>query len=259
MLSPVRPHAPEFKQGNPAPGNCNSPGSQPAMPIIEACDLVKKYAMGGNAVQALRGISLSVDPGEFIAITGPSGSGKSTLMSLLGLLDAPTLGIYRLDGIDTSRLGHAAVACLRNTKVGFVFQNFNLLPRLNAQENVELPLVYAGVPRKQRRERVRELLYLVGLDDRGHHRPCQLSGGQQQRVAIARALANRPALILADEPTGALDSRSSTGIMKMLQSLSRQKVTVALVTHDPQIACYADRTVALRDGRIVADDQRAEY
>lgn len=258
MLGPVRPYATEYKQGNPAAGDCNSRGRKPATPIIEACDLVKQYAMGENAVQALGGISLSIDPGEFIAITGPSGSGKSTLMGLLGLIDAPTSGIYRFDGIDISRLGHAAVARLRNTKVGFVFQNCNLLPTLNAQENVELPLVYAGVPRKQRRERVRDLLSSVGLDDRAHHRPCELSGGQQQRVAIARALANRPALILADEPTGALDSRSSAGIMKTLQSLSRQKVTVALVTHDSQIARYANRIVALSDGTIVADYQRSE-
>ncbi len=177
-------------------------------------------------------------------------------MSLLGLLDAPTLGIYRFDGIDVSQLGHVALARLRNAKVGFVFQNFNLLPRLNAQENVELPLVYAGIGRKQRRERARQLLSSVGLDDRRHHHPCQLSGGQQQRVAIARALANRPALILADEPAGALDSQSSAGIMEKLQSLSRQGVTVVLVTHEPQIASYADRIVALRDGRIIADDQR---
>jgi putative ABC transport system ATP-binding protein len=225
-------------------------------PIIETYDLVKGYPIGDSSVPALCGVSLRIDPGEFVAITGPSGSGKSTLMSLLGFLDAPTHGIYRFDGIDISQLGHVALARLRNAKVGFVFQNFNLLPRLNAQENVELPLVYAGVGRKQQRERACELLSLVGLDDRRHHRPCQLSGGQQQRVAIARALANRPALILADEPTGALDSQSSNEIMETLRSLNQQGVTVVLITHEPHIASYADRIIALRDGRIVADDQR---
>jgi putative ABC transport system ATP-binding protein len=230
--------------------------SERGQPIIETSNLVKEYAIGDDSVPALCGVSLRVDPGEFIAITGPSGSGKSTLMNLLGLLDAPTFGIYRFNGIDVSRLRHVALARLRNAKIGFVFQNFNLLPRLSAQENVELPLVYAGIGRQQQHQRARELLSLVGLDDRRHHRPCQLSGGQQQRVAIARALANRPALILADEPTGALDSQSGSEILDTLQSLNQRGVTVVLITHEPHIASYADRIVALRDGRKVADDQR---
>jgi ABC-type lipoprotein export system ATPase subunit len=254
----VRPRATRRNQEAPTEGDDSSRASQAerGRPIIETYDLVKEYPIGDSSVPALCGVSLRIDPGEFVAITGPSGSGKSTLMSLLGLLDAPTFGIYRFAGIDISRLGHVALARLRNAKVGFVFQNFNLLPRLNAQENVELPLVYAGVSRKQQRERARELLSLVGLDDRRHHLPCQLSGGQQQRVAIARALANRPALILADEPTGALDSQSSKDIMETLRCLNQQGVTVVLVTHEPHVASYADRTVALRDGRIVAGDQR---
>jgi putative ABC transport system ATP-binding protein len=254
----VRPRTTHRSRGDPTESGVSSRANQSErwQPIIETYDLVKEYALGDDSVPALCGVSLRVDPGEFIAITGPSGSGTSTLMNLLGLLDAPTFGLYRFNGIDTTRLGYGALAHLRNAKIGFVFQNFNLLPRLNAQENVELPLLYAGVSRKQRHERADELLTLVGLDDRRHHHPCQLSGGQQQRVAIARSLANRPALILADEPTGALDSQSSNGIMETLQFLGRQGVTVVLVTHDPQIAGYADRIVDLRDGRIVADDQR---
>jgi len=212
--------------------------------------------MGECKVPALRGISLHVDPGEFLAIIGPSGSGKSTLVNLLGLLDMPSFGLYRFNGVDISRLGQAGLARLRNAEIGFVFQNFNLLPRLDAQENVELPLVYAGASRKRQQERARELLSLVGLDDRRHHRPCQLSGGQQQRVAIARALANEPALILADEPTGALDSQSSGKVMETLRSLAEQGVTAILITHEPHVAEYAARTVALKDGRIVADRQR---
>lgn len=212
--------------------------------------------MGDSPVPALRSISLRIDRGEFVAITGPSGSGKSTLMNLLGFLDTPTSGTYRFNGLDVSGLGHAALAGLRNAKVGFVFQNFNLLPHLTAEENVELPLVYAGLGRKKRRERARDLLALVGLDDRRRHRPSQLSGGQQQRVAIARGLANWPQLFLADEPTGALDSQSSQQIMEMLQSLNRQGLTVILVTHEPNIADYAAHKLALADGRLVADNQQ---
>jgi putative ABC transport system ATP-binding protein len=254
----VRPRATHCDRGDPTERVATSRANQSerALPVIETYGLVKEYVIGGGSVPALCGVSLHINPGEFVAITGPSGSGKSTLMSLLGLLDAPTFGIYRFNGIDISRLGHVALARLRNAKIGFVFQNFNLLPRLNAQENVELPLVYAGIGRKQQRARACELLSLVGLHDRGHHRPCQLSGGQQQRVAIARALANRPALILADEPTGALDSQSGNEIMETLQSLNQRGVTVVLITHEAHIANYADRIVALRDGRIVADHQR---
>jgi putative ABC transport system ATP-binding protein len=233
-----------------------SPDHRRVQPIIETNNLVKEYQIWDSSVLALRGVSLRVDPGEFAAIIGPSGSGKSTLMHLLGCLDLPTYGTYRFNGIDVSRLRHIALARLRNTKIGFVFQNFNLLPRLNAQENVELPLIYAGVCRKERRERARELLSLLGIGGRWHHKPCQLSGGQQQRVAIARALVNRPALILADEPTGALDSQSSTEIMGILQSLNREGMTIVLITHERHIADYADRTIALWDGEITADHRR---
>jgi putative ABC transport system ATP-binding protein len=226
------------------------------LPIIDAQNLVKEYSIGGAPVPALRGVSLQVDPGEAVAIIGPSGSGKSTLMNLLGCLDRPTSGIYRFNGIEVSRLGHVALARLRNNSIGFIFQNFNLLPRLSSQENVELPLIYAGLSRNKRHERARELLALVGLEDRRHHRPCQLSGGQQQRVAIARALANRPSLILADEPTGALDSQSSIGIMEMLQSLNHEGITIILITHNSHVASYADRIVTLWDGHISTEDQR---
>jgi len=251
----IRPQAPDSNPGDLAARDKFSGDRQleARTPIIETFDLTKEYRIGDRFVPALRGVSLRIDPGEFVAITGPSGSGKSTLMGLLGFLDAPTFGIYRFGGIDTSQLGQAALARLRNARVGFVFQNFNLLPRLNAQENVELPLVYAGIGREQRRARARELLDAVGLDDRRHHRPCQLSGGEQQRTAIARALANRPELILADEPTGALDSRSSAGIVETLRALGRQGVTVVLITHNAQIAGCADRIVDLQDGRIAAD------
>src|SRR5262245_10672573 len=229
--------------------------AEPVQPIIETRNLVKEYTIGGSPLSALRGVSLRVDPGEFVAIIGPSGSGKSTLMHLLGCLDLPTSGTYRFNGIDVSRLGHVALARLRNAKIGFVFQNFNLLPGLNAQENVELPLLYAGVRRKERHERARKLLSLVRLDDRCHHCPAQLSGGQQQRVAIARALANQPNLMLADEPTGALDSHSSTEIMRVLQSLNQQGMTLVLITHETHIAAYADRTITLWDGQIRADSE----
>jgi putative ABC transport system ATP-binding protein len=225
--------------------------------IVDAHNIVKEYSIGNAFVPAVRGVSLRISPGEFVAVIGPSGSGKSTLMNLLGCLDMPSSGIYRFNGTDVSRLGHVALARLRNAEIGFVFQNFNLLPRLDAQENVELPLIYAGVRRKQRHERVSELLLLAGLDDRRHHRPSQLSGGQQQRVAIARALANSPTLILADEPTGALDSRSSAEIMKVLQTLNRQGITIVLITHEPYIAAYAQRIITLWDGRIT-DDVRQE-
>jgi putative ABC transport system ATP-binding protein len=252
----VRPRATHSSRGNPAASGGSSQQYERGKSIIETYDLVKEYAIGADSIPALCGVSLHIDLGEFVAITGPSGSGKSTLMSLLGLLDVPTLGLYRFNGIDISLLGHVALSRLRNAQIGFVFQNFNLLPRLNAQENVELPLVYAGTGRPQQRERARELLSLVGLDDRRHHRPCQLSGGQQQRVAIARALANRPSLILADEPTGALDTQSGGEIMEALQSLNQGGVTVVVITHELHIASYANRIVALSDGRIVADDRR---
>jgi putative ABC transport system ATP-binding protein len=207
--------------------------------------------LGIEMVHALRGVSVEIMQGDFVAVTGPSGSGKSTFMNLLGCLDAPTSGRYILDGRDVSRLTADELAEVRNRKIGFVFQSFNLLPRTPAIENVELPLRYGGMQRSQRHERAREVLAAVGLLDRAHHHPSQLSGGQQQRVAIARALANRPVLILADEPTGALDTQTSVDIMRLLQRLNRDGITIILVTHEPDIAKFARRILQFRDGRII--------
>jgi putative ABC transport system ATP-binding protein len=222
--------------------------------LIDLHDLHKIYAAGGSPVHALRGVSLTIESGEFVALVGPSGSGKSTLMHLLGLLDHPTSGTYAFDGRDVSRLSRAGLSGLRNEKIGFVFQGFHLLPRQTAWENVAMPLVYAGVSPRKRRTRAIDLLGVVGLADRIHHRPNQLSGGQQQRVAIARALVNRPRLLLADEPTGNLDSATGAEILAEFRRLHRDEgQTVILVTHDPQVASAADRAVTLRDGRIVSD------
>ena len=221
-------------------------------------DIVKTYQMGDSIVRGLAGVSLTIEEGEFTAIMGPSGSGKSTLMNILGCLDRPTSGSYKLDGAEVATLGDDELALTRNKKIGFVFQNFNLLSRMSALNNVALPMVYAGVPQKDRLERARKNLEMVGLGGRLHHKPNELSGGQRQRVAIARALVNEPTIILADEPTGNLDSKSGDEIMEIFCELNQQGKTVILVTHEPEIAAYTRRTVTFRDGLIVSDERREE-
>jgi len=227
------------------------------MALIELDDIHKIYNEGSDAeVRALAGVSLSIEAGEFVAVMGPSGSGKSTLMNVLGCLDRPTRGRYLLDGHDVARLGKNRLAELRNSTLGFVFQNFSLLPRMSALENVELPLIYGGVAARERKERSLEALERVGLGDRRGHHPNQLSGGQQQRVAIARALVNRPKIVFADEPTGNLDSRTSIEVIAMLQELAPQGITVAVVTHEADIAEYASRVVVVKDGLILSDSRQ---
>lgn len=222
--------------------------------LIEVTDLWRVYTNGGVEVPALRGVSLRIEEGEFVAVMGASGSGKSTFLNLLGCLDRPTRGHYLLRGRDVAQLSADERAEVRNREIGFVFQNFNLLPRATAVENVELPLFYSPLPYRQQRPRALEALAALGLADRAHHYPNQLSGGQQQRVAIARALVNSPALVLADEPTGNLDSQASAELMQLLVGLNRQRgVTIVLVTHEPDIAAYARRLVLFRDGTIIAD------
>ncbi len=225
--------------------------------VILTEGLTKDYHLGPHVVHALRGVSVSVARGEFLAVMGPSGSGKSTFMNLLGCLDTPTEGRYLIDGEDVAGLGRDALAKIRSGKIGFVFQTFNLLPRVSALENVELPLVYAGVPARERRARARKRLADVGLADREHHQPSQLSGGQQQRVAIARALVNDPAVILADEPTGALDTRTSLEILALVQGLNREGMTIVVVTHEADVAAHAGRILTFRDGRVTRDDKVA--
>jgi putative ABC transport system ATP-binding protein len=221
--------------------------------ILAVRDLVRVYRTGSYEVRALQGVSFEVPKGQLVAIMGASGSGKSTLMNILGCLDQPTSGQYILDGVDVARLDRSQRAVIRNSKIGFVFQSFNLLARTTAAENVELPLVYNGGGGRDAHERALAALGRVGLADRAHHLPNQLSGGQQQRVAIARALVNRPAIILADEPTGNLDSRTSVEILALFQALNREGATVLLITHEHDIADFAGRLIQLRDGRIVSD------
>ncbi len=227
-------------------------------PVIELKDLTRVYAMGGSEVRALDGVSLKVMPGEFVAIMGPSGSGKSTFMNIVGCLDRPTSGKYFLEGVDVSSLGRDARAEIRNDKIGFVFQNFNLLSRTTALENVELPLLYSKRTKKmsdaEQRERAKECLARVGLAERWDHTSAQLSGGQQQRVAIARSLVNDPAILLADEPTGNLDSRTSEEVMVIFQKLNGEGRTVVLITHEPDIAAFAKRVVTFRDGKVLSDE-----
>ena len=221
--------------------------------LIEVRNLSKVYDLGASRVLALDGVDLDVERGEYLAIMGASGSGKSTLMNVIGCLDTPTGGTYVLDGERVSDLGDDQLAAIRNRKIGFVFQTFNLLPRSDAFHNVELPLIYAGVGRRERKERVARALAVVGLSDRARHRPSELSGGQRQRVAIARALVNRPSLILADEPTGNLDSGTSRDIMTALDGIHREGNTIILVTHEEDIAAHARRRIRLHDGRISSD------
>jgi putative ABC transport system ATP-binding protein len=226
------------------------------MPLIELRGVRKSYQMGVETVHALAGVDLDVERGEYLAIMGPSGSGKSTLMNLLGCLDRPTSGAYRLNGVAVEGLNDVELAAIRNREIGFVFQTFNLLARTSALENVELPLVYAGLPQGERRERARRALERVQLADRAEHQPNELSGGQRQRVAIARALVNGPSILLADEPTGNLDSATSEEILRLFDELHGQGNTVILVTHEAEIAAHADRKIVLRDGRVVSDERR---
>ncbi|MBM3129785.1 MAG: ABC transporter ATP-binding protein [Chloroflexi bacterium] len=224
--------------------------------IIAINELSKTYQMGTVKVDALKQVSFAILRGEFVAIMGPSGSGKSTLMNLLGCLDTPTSGQYQLDGVETARLSDNELAQVRARKLGFIFQQYNLLPRQSALRNVEMPLIYRGVSAQERRQRAETALQIVGMDERTHHRPNELSGGQQQRVAIARALVGSPAVMLADEPTGALDTTTSAEIMGFLQTLNREQgLTVIVVTHERDIAAYAQRILTMRDGRLVKDER----
>jgi putative ABC transport system ATP-binding protein len=229
------------------------PGDVPRDAVIVTRNIEREYDMGGEIVRALRGVDVTIRRNEFVAIMGPSGSGKSTLMNLIGCLDTPSKGEYWLNGFRVSELNDDELARIRNREIGFVFQTFNLLPRADALHNVELPLVYAGVGSKERRERATDALTRVGLKDRMDHRPNELSGGQRQRVAIARALVNRPSILLADEPTGNLDSTTSTEIMALFEELHTQNQTIVLVTHEHDIAAHAERQVHLLDGKVERD------
>jgi putative ABC transport system ATP-binding protein len=249
-LAQVESNANVVTQAKPLNG-VSVPG---AVPVIQAEDVHKYYDLGETKVHALRGVNLKIEPGEFVAIMGSSGSGKSTFMNMLGCLDKPSTGRYLLEGTDVARLDKRQLAAVRNGKLGFVFQGFNLLSRTTALENVELPTLYAHMEKSARLERAKEVLEMVGLGGRLDHFPSQLSGGQQQRVAIARALVNRPAILLADEPTGNLDSRTSVEIMQIFQELNDRGLTIVLVTHEPDVAQFAKRIVVFRDGKIRHDD-----
>jgi putative ABC transport system ATP-binding protein len=227
-----------------------TPRAQARPPVIRLQDVVRTYRLPGSEVRALRGVSLSIETGELLAIMGPSGSGKSTLMSILGCLDAPTSGRYLLDGIDVGQIDDEGLSAFRNRKIGFVFQSFNLVPRTSAQANVELPLGYAGVGRAERRRRAEAALTAVGMLGHGNHLPSELSGGQQQRVAIARAIVTNPALILADEPTGNLDSRSSEEVLRIFEALNDRGKTIVLITHEPEVAKRVHRVVQIADGEV---------
>ena len=234
--------------------NVKKDKSNNAMSIIKINDLKRDFVVGGETVHALRGISFSIEKGEFVSIMGTSGSGKSTLLNILGCLDTPTSGTYTIDDTDVSKLSRNALADIRNQKIGFVFQSYNLLPRTSVLENVELPLMYhKHISARQRRERAMEVIHRVGLESRSNHTSAQLSGGQQQRVAIARALVSNPVIILADEATGNLDTRTSYEIMALFQQLHAAGTTIAFVTHEPDIAAFTSRTIKLRDGHIIED------
>jgi putative ABC transport system ATP-binding protein len=224
-----------------------------AKPFIKLRDITKIYQMGGEDVVALKNVNLDVERGEYFAIMGPSGSGKSTLMNVIGCLDVPTSGSYHLNGQEIAAATEDELAAIRNREVGFVFQTFNLLPRATASKNVELPLIYAGIAPEERRKRAAEVLAAVGLAKRGHHKPNEMSGGERQRVAIARALVNRPSVVLADEPTGNLDTKIGDEILLLFKKINDEGKTVIVVTHDPDVAARAQRTILLRDGRVVKD------
>jgi putative ABC transport system ATP-binding protein len=225
-------------------------------PVVELIDITKVYGSGASEVRAVDGVTLTIERGEFVAVMGASGSGKSTLMNIIGALDVATSGTYRLDGVDVGDLDDDALSLVRNRRVGFIFQSFNLIPRMSALANVELPLMYRGVSRGDRRQRALAALGSVGLADRTHHQPNELSGGQQQRVAVARALAMQPALMLADEPTGNLDSRSTAEVLDLLEQVHAGGGTIAVITHEDDVAARAHRVVTLRDGRIESDVRR---
>jgi putative ABC transport system ATP-binding protein len=240
------------------PTAASGAGGRDVAPVIALRHVAKTYRLGAVDVEALRGVSLVIERGEFVAIMGASGSGKSTLMNIIGLLDIPSHGRYWLDGVDVRNLDELALSRVRNRKIGFVFQSFNLIPRTSALANVELPLIYAGVKAKERRQRAEAALEQVGMTDRMHHLPNEMSGGQQQRVAVARAIVTNPSLILADEPTGNLDSRSSEDVMAVFADLHESGRTVVLITHEADIAQYAERVVRVRDGLILSDERLAD-